>query len=130
MTETVTEAKPKRKAGRPRKSEIEVFKKRNKVGRPQGDAGRIQELKARLLATSGTRVIDTVIRIALDDNHPGQMAALKMCLDRQLPMSYFDKDKNSESRPTINISISGITGPTVEATEVSTDVVDVEDING
>ena len=83
--------KPKR--GRPRKADVEAKKKgnRNSVGRPKGDAARINELKARLLATSGDKVINKVIQIALEDGHPVQSAALKMCMDRVLPVSYFDK---------------------------------------
>ena len=47
-----------RRRGRPPKALVESKKKRNKVGRPQGDAGRIQEFKARLLSSSGTSNID------------------------------------------------------------------------
>jgi hypothetical protein len=45
-----------------------------------------------------------VIEIALNDEHPGQMAALKMCLDRTLPVSLFDQDKGQRSAITINIT--------------------------
>ena len=92
--------------GRPPKSAIEEAKKpgKGKVGRPINDTGRIQELKARLMATSGNKVIDAIVRIALDDNHAGQMAALKMCIDRQLPLSLFEKDaKKGGNAVTINI---------------------------
>jgi len=50
-----------------------------------------------------------VIDIALDDNHPSQMAALKMCMDRALPMSVFEK--TSAQRSAVNITISGIGSP-------------------
>jgi len=77
MTETI---EPKRKRGRPRKTEVEAKKRGNRgvVGRPPGDAARINEFKARLLATSGDKVINKIIHIALNDEHPGQMAALKI----------------------------------------------------
>lgn len=94
------------KAGRPSKAAIEAKKpgNRGKVGRPPGDAARIAEFKARLLATSGSRVIDKVLEVAMKDDHPGQMAALKMCLDRMLPLSLFEKDARSKgSAVTINI---------------------------
>jgi len=79
-TEVVQVEAPKRKRGRPKKSEVEAKKKGNRGvrGRPPGDAARINEFKARLLATSGDKVINKVIQIAQDDEHPGQMAALKM----------------------------------------------------
>lgn len=104
----------KRKRGRPKKSEVEARKKgnRGKVGRPAGDAARINEFKARLLATAGDRVIDKIIHVALDDEHPGQMAALKMCMDRVLPMSYFDKDKVGSGKSQVSITITGVSGDT------------------
>ena len=104
----------KRKRGRPKKSEIEARKRGNRGvrGRPPGDAARINEFKARLLATAGDRVIDKIIHIALNDEHPGQMAALKMCMDRVLPMSYFDKDKNGTGKSSVSITITGVGGDT------------------
>lgn len=114
-----------RKRGRPRKADIEAAKKpgNGKVGRPIGDNGRIQELKARLMATAGTKVIDKIIHIALNDEHPGQLAALKMCLDRQLPLSLFEKDaKRGSSAITINITGVG----NVEASEP--DTIDADDV--
>jgi len=98
----------KRKRGRPRKADIEAKKKRGKVGRPVGDAGRIKEFKARLLATTGDKVINKIVQVAMDDGHSGQMAALKMCMDRVLPLSYFEKDKNSSSSNQISINITGV----------------------
>jgi len=105
---------PKRKRGRPKKSEVEAKKKGNRGvrGRPPGDAARINEFKARLLATSGDKVINKVIQIAQDDEHPGQMAALKMCMDRVLPLSYFEKDKTTGGRNAISITITGVGGDT------------------
>lgn len=102
------------KRGRPRKSDIEAKKKGNRGvrGRPPGDAARINEFKARLLATSGDKVINKVIEIAQNDEHPGQMAALKMCMDRVLPLSYFDKDKNGGGRSQVSITITGVGGDT------------------
>ena len=113
MSDTVV----KKKAGRPKKSDIAKKKKPGVVGRPVGDTGRIQELKARLLATTGDRVINKIVEIAMTDGHPVQGAALKMCIDRVLPLSYFDKDKAGGSTPQISINISGITNPTVDAKE-------------
>ena len=123
----MTETKPKR--GRPRKTDIEAKKKGNRVarGRPPGDASRINEFKARLLATSGDKLINKIITIALDDEHPGQMAALKMCMDRVLPLSYFDKDKNTTGKASVNITISGIGEQAVVSAEepIEAEYVDV-----
>jgi hypothetical protein len=126
--ETVT--KPRR--GRPPKSLVQSKKKggRGVVGRPAGDGARIAELKARLLATTGDTVINKIVEIAMTDGHPVQGAALKMCIDRVLPLSYFEKDKQGNGTvPTISINISGITNPTVSAQEhevIEASITDVE----
>lgn len=113
--------KPRR--GRPPKALVESKKlgNRGKVGRPAGDAARIQEMKARLLSTTGNKVINKIVSIAMDDNHAGQMAALKMCMDRVLPTSLFEKDAKGQ-RNAVTINITGIGEAKVEAAEV----IDVE----
>ena len=125
MTEVVPVV---RKRGRPKKADIEAAKKpgNGKVGRPVGDNGRIQELKARLMATAGTKVIDKIIHIALNDEHPGQMAALKLCIDRQLPLSLFEKDAKRGSNA-ITINITGVSGLNTEDTVIDADDVDYEE---
>lgn len=121
-----TEQNLPKKRGRPRKTDIEAKKRGNRgvVGRPPGDAARINEFKARLLATSGDKVINKIINIALDDEHPGQMAALKMCMDRVLPMSYFEKDKMSQGKSSVNITITGVGGKITEGEIIDAEVVD------
>lgn len=57
-----------------------------------------------MIRSGGKDVAQKVIQIALNDEHPGQMAALKMCLDRTLPVSLFDQDKGQRSAITINIT--------------------------
>ena len=47
------------------------------------------------------KVIETVIRTALDDNHKNQTAAQKILMDRMLPISTFEKAV--DSREKINI---------------------------
>ena len=130
-SEQNTSTPKKRGRGRPKKTEIEAKKAGNRGvrGRPPGDAARINEFKARLLATSGDAVITKIINIAQDDDHPGQMAALKMCMDRVLPLSYFEKDKATNGRSAVSITITGIGGDTkIVGGEdaVSDDIVDVE----
>jgi hypothetical protein len=116
----------RRKLGRPLKKDIEAKKKgnRGKVGRPAGDAARINEFKARLLGTSGDKIIETLIHKALDPNDKDQIAALKMCVDRVLPLSMFDAAKNSGQTPQISINITGLTNPAVDA-----DVVDMGEVD-
>lgn len=80
---------------------------------------RLNELKDLILSTSGSAVVKKVVDIALNDDHPGQMAALKLCLERTLPVSMFEKDKNHRGAVTINITGIG---------EVTTaNIIDVEE---
>lgn len=111
--------------GRPKKSELEAVRNRTKgkVGRPKGDASRIQEFKERLLATGGNKIIDKVVQVALTDGHPGQMAALKLSLDRLLPISLFEDAKAGGGAPQITINIEGLSAPSIQTVE---DISDVE----
>ena len=116
-----TKVVPKtRGKGRPPKADLIAVKERNKgkIGRPIGDAGRIEEFKQRLLATGGTRILDKMISIALNDDHPGQMAAIKMSVDRMLPMSTFEAAKQGGQTPQISINITGLTSPSVNTQDV------------
>ena len=116
------EDKPiKRKRGRPRKTDVEAKKKRGVVGRPPGEAARIKEFHARLLATSGETVINTIIKKALDDEDKDQVACLKMCIDRVLPMSYFEKGKDA-GRGNVNIQISMVGDTKAEVIEEPQDI--------
>ena len=119
----VVNGKPKR--GRPTKKAIAKKKNPGVVGRPPGDAARIAEFKARLLATSGDKVLTKIIETALADGHPAQGAMLKFCGERLLPLSSFDA-KSGGGTPQISINITGLTAPTIEAAEViENDVTDV-----
>lgn len=62
-----------------------------------------------LIEGKGQEVVQKVIQIALEDGHPGQMAALKLCMERALPVSMFEK--TAAQRSAINITISGLTSP-------------------
>ena len=122
-----------KKRGRPRKELVEAAKKRP-PGRPKGDNSAIEEFKARLIASPKSRkVFDSIMDAALNDEHKNQAAAWKLLMDRLLPLSYFEKDKVSGSRPSVNITISVI-GGTVDIGGMSDstdepDYIDVEDKN-
>jgi hypothetical protein len=103
---------PKRKVGRPRKSEL-IPEKRGR-GRPKGDHSAMAEMKQRFLARRDTpAVINSIFKAAMDDDHKNQAAAWKLIVDRILPISSFDKDKLG-SKPTVNITISGVTDTIIE----------------
>ena len=103
---------PKRKRGRPRKSDVSSVKKgsRNAVGRPKGDAAIINEYKARMLASPKSRkVLDTIFEAAMDNDHKNQAAAWKLVMDRILPVAAFEKDIVKDGgRNAIQINISGV----------------------
>ena len=86
---------------------------------PKTDNQRIKELKEIMIRSGGKDVAEKVIQIALNDNHPGQMAALKMCMDRSLPVSMFEKDKGARSAVTINITGLGETPTIIEAGDIT-----------
>jgi hypothetical protein len=131
-TELESVEPPRRKAGRPKKGEI-VAKKRGSRelrGRPKGDAAIMNEYKARMLASpKSAKVLEKVFEIALNDEHAGQMAAMKLVLDRIVPASAFDTAKgNNGSAPSISINITGLTqvGTVIEQDDVEVDITDVE----
>ena len=121
----MTESK---KIGRPKKQDVESKKlsNRGKVGRPPGDAAIINEYKARMLASPKSRkVLDSILDAALNDDHKNQAAAWKLLMDRMLPISYFEKDKENGGRPAVSITISGIG----EAKVTEDDIIDAEVID-
>jgi hypothetical protein len=95
-----------KKRGRPLKMTIQRYAENPPAVLPKTDHQRIKELKELMIRSGGKDVAEKVIQIALNDDHPGQMAALKMCMDRTLPIGMFEKDKNQRSA--INITISGL----------------------
>ena len=103
---------PRRKRGRPRKSDVAASKKgnRNAVGRPKGDAAIINEYKARMLASPKSRkVLDTIFEAAMDNDHKNQAAAWKLVMDRILPVAAFEKDIVKDGgRNAIQINITGV----------------------
>jgi hypothetical protein len=119
---------PSKKRGRPRKADVEAKKKRGVVGRPPGEAARIKEFYARLLSTSGEKVIETVLRKAMDDADKDQVACLKMCIDRLLPISHFEKQGQGRSN-SIQVQIVTTGTPQIAATEteeIGYEVIDVD----
>ena len=118
----------KRGRGRPKgsvKMTIQRFADNPPAVLPKTDHQRLKELKELMIRSGGKDVAQKVIEIALNDDHPHQLVALKMCLDRTLPVSMFEKDKSQRSAVTINI-----TGLGVEPTVIDEQPEDVEDKYG
>ena len=114
----------KRGRGRPKgsvKMTIQRFADNPPLVLPKTDHQRLKELKELMIRSGGKDVAQKVIEIALNDDHPHQLVALKMCLDRTLPVSLFEKDKSQRSAVTINITGLG-QEPLVVDTEQPEDV--------
>lgn len=105
---------PKKRRGRPPKSAVasKTAGKRRAVGRPKGDAGIINEYKARMLASpKSAKVLESIFDAALDNEHKNQAAAWKLLMDRMLPVSAFEKEvQGSQNKNAIQINISGVGG--------------------
>lgn len=121
------EVTPK-KRGRPEKLTIQKFAANPPATLPKTDNQRIKELKELIIRSAGKDVVEKVVQIALNDDHPGQMAAIKMCMDRALPISMFEKGSNQRSAVTINIT--GLGGEPLLLQNQEPDVIDMEQDNG
>ena len=101
-----------KKRGRPPKAKTEALKKGNRVarGRPKGDAARINEYKARMLASpKSSKVLESIFNAALDDDHKNQSAAWKIIVDRIMPVGAFEKEVMKDGgRNAIQINITGV----------------------
>jgi len=115
-------ATPKRRRGRPPKSEM-VSRKKGQTGlsrgRPKGDAAIINEYKGRMLSSPKSRkVLESIFDAALNDDHKNQAAAWKLVMDRILPTAVFENDVvKGAGKSAIQINITGVGG--AETTVVS-----------
>ena len=106
----------RRKKGRPKGSFKLTLQRvaslnENRLSLPKTESQRIKELKELLLNSAGSDVVHKAVEIALNDEHPGQTAMIKILMDRALPVSLFEKEKGGRSA--VNITISGIGEPQV-----------------
>ena len=124
----ILEDQQKRKPGRPKgstKMNIQRYADNPGLALPKTEHQKIQELKQLLLNSAGSKVLHKAIEIAMNDEHPSQGAMIKLCMDRMLPVSIFEKEKNQRSA--IQINITGI-GDVKTIEDI--DVTDVEPKNG
>ena len=86
---------------------------------------RLQELKTEFLTHSSLdRYVKKLFDMALDDNHAGQTAAIKIIADRILPTASFSNEQKSSSA--IQISITGLQVGDVQEKPVNDDPVSVQ----
>ena len=80
-----------------------------KRGRPQGMRAIQLDLQEKLYNhPDNHKVIETIYRAALDDNHKNQAAAQKLLMDRMLPISVCNKNADIRENITTNIISVGI----------------------
>lgn len=115
MPKSATLAKPPK----PASSMSKLADKPTEVYLPKSDNQKIMELKRLLIDGAGQNVVGKALQIALDDNHPAQAAMIKLCMDRMLPISLFEK--GVAARSAVTISITGI-GDTVSINGESLDL--------
>jgi hypothetical protein len=121
------EQEVKRKAGRPKKSELKEIKESRSVGRPKGEAAIINEYKLRMLnSPKSAKVLEAIYDAALNDEHKNQAAAWKLIVDRIVPVSAFETAKQGGGTPQISINITGLNQPVVNT--VSNDDEDIIDV--
>jgi len=113
----------KRKAGRPKKSELTEIKESRSVGRPKGETAIINEYKLRMLnSPKSAKVLEAIYDAALNDEHKNQAAAWKLIVDRVVPISAFESSKQGGGTPNISINISSIGTPTIQTVDDVTDI--------
>lgn len=91
-------------APKPPKSMTKLADKPVEVYLPKSDNQKIMELKRLLIDSAGSNVVGKALQIAMNDEHPAQAAMIKLCMDRMLPVSLFEKGAASRSAVTINIT--------------------------
>jgi hypothetical protein len=91
-------------------------KRTNPVGRPKGEAGIMKDYRDRMLNSPKSRkVLDSIFKAALDDDHKNQAAAWKIVVDRIVPVSGFEKVAGTNTRNAITVNISGVPGIEIAA---------------
>ena len=92
-----------------------------KRGRPEGMRAVQLDIQRRLIEhPDRAKVVEAVYRIALDDEHKHQAAAMKLLMDRMLPISVCDKNADiADIREKITININSVEIPEREEKAVN-----------
>lgn len=111
-TNGTTNGAIQKKKGRPKgsvKMTLQRVADNPNLLKTEGD--KLKELKNLLISSRGKDVVEKALEIAMNDEHPHQGAMIKICMDRLLPVSLFEKEKGQRSAVTINIT--GIDAPQI-----------------
>jgi hypothetical protein len=125
MSKLADKPLPQKQAG----SMAKLADKPGEVYLPKSDNQKIMELKRLLIDGAGQNVVGKALQIAMNDDHPAQAAMIKLCMDRMLPVSLFEKGVAARSAVTINITGIGesvsVGGETLDLAPI-----DVTPVNG
>ncbi len=117
---------------KPAKTMAKLADKPGEVYLPKSDNQKIMELKRLLIDGAGQNVVGKALQIAMNDDHPAQAAMIKLCMDRMLPVSLFEKGVAARSAVTINITGIGesvsVGGETLDLGSI--EPIDVTPMNG
>lgn len=88
----------------------------------------LKRFRAGLLKNPMTKqIVEKTLQIAMDDTHDGQMQAVKMIMDRALPVAGFSaENRQANEKSAIQINITGLGGS--DEKEVSDIVIDQTDL--
>ena len=86
---------------------------------------RLHELKAQFLSNKKLGpLVEKLFDVAMDDEHPGQMQAMKVITDKILPTASFSNESRKSSA--VQINISGLTVSSVEEKPVNDEPVSIQ----
>jgi hypothetical protein len=106
-------------------SVIPKAKKKSNAILPSEKKARAQEILSEMLTKKSKAIVQRIMDKALNDEDEDQMACLKLCVDRMIPVSYFEKEKSGNKG--VTIQIVGVGQTTIQEDE---DVIDGEVIDG
>ena len=106
---------------KPHPQEITRSHKEQKPLSVRGEAKKLKEYRHWLLSHKSTgTAMEKLFMIALDDEHNGQMQALKILSDRVMPLSGFAAENQHSRTPSVQINITGYND--AEVKDVSSDL--------
>ncbi len=126
VMEKAAERKAKRKAGRTKDTcgtassgaPLPVMTKAEQTRK-------LHEMKSRFLNSKRLEpLVNKVFDIAMDDDHQGQMVAMKLIVDRVLPNTGFSTDSNKSSA--VQINITGLQVSSVDEKPVNDEPVSIQ----
>jgi hypothetical protein len=92
---------------KPHPQEVSRSHKEHKPLTQYAETKKLKEYRQWLLSHKSTNTaMEKLLAVALDDDHNGQMQALKILADRILPISGFVSE-SAHQRPTVQINITG-----------------------